>query len=242
MMKNFIIATLLLVGFTTVNAETPAPKKASSAQSVGKWSIGGTIGLTYSKVSDGDGGVSFKIMPDVNYRLSKKWSVGMQVGYSHGYAAFGSLDVSDIKSLAGTAISTIADIASDNTMTLNSVRVAPYARYDFYQIGKFGFFVEGSFGYVHVSSSSVNAPAGLPVGGGAIGAATGMIGEPSINAIELNIRPGVMLKLNDRFEILAKIGSFGYMFAKNSDSDMKLHRVGFDFSSYNMLLGMNYHF
>lgn len=220
---------------TTTTSAAPATKEAESLSQVGKWSVGGTLGFTYSKMVDGDGGVSVKIMPDVNYRLNKKLSLGMQFGYSHGYAAFGSLDVNDIVSMANAAISTAADIAGDNNMKLNSVRVAPYVRYDFYQIGKLGFFVEGSLGYIYISLSDVTLPA-------AAGAIAGNIGDPSVNAFEINVRPGLFLRLNNRFELQAKLGSFGYMFGKEKESETKIHRVGFDFSSFNMLFGLNYHF
>ena len=218
------------------NTSAAPARKSESAQSpVGKWSIGGTVGFTYSKMADGDGGVSVKIMPDVNYRLNKKLSLGLQLGYSHGYAAFGSLDVNDIVSMANAAISTAADIAGDNMMKLNSVRVAPYVRYDFYQIGKLGFFVEGSLGYIYISAGDLNLPA-------AAAPVAGSVSDPAVHAFEINVRPGVFLRLNERFELLAKLGSFGYMFGKEKESETKIHRVGFDFSSFNMMIGMNYHF
>ena len=214
----------------------PAKRDAATPSQVGKWSLGGTLGFTYSKMVDGDGGVSVKIMPDVNYRLNNKLSLGMQLGYSHGYAAFGSLDVNDIVSMANAAISTAADIAGDNHMKLNSVRVAPYVRYDFYQIGKLGFFIEGSVGYIYISLSDVTLPAA------ASAITPGSIGDPAVHAFEINVRPGMFLRLSDRVELQAKLGSFGYMFGKEKESETKIHRVGFDFSSFNMLFGMNYHF
>lgn len=222
------------------NTSAAPARKSESAQSpVGKWSIGGTVGFTYSKMVDGDGGVSVKIMPDVNYRLNKKLSLGLQLGYSHGYAAFGSLDVNDIASMANTIVSAAADIAGDNSMSLNSVRVAPYVRYDFYQIGKLGFFVEGALGYIYIATGDLTIPAAARRAAAGMGAG---INSPAVHAFELNVRPGVFLRLNERFELMAKLGSFGYMFAKEKESETKIHRVGFDFSSFNMLLGMNYHF
>ena len=70
----------------------------------------------------------------------------------------------------------------------------------------------------------------------------GSVSDPAVHAFEINVRPGVFLRLNERFELLAKLGSFGYMFGKETESETKIHRVGFDFSSFNMMIGMNYHF
>ena len=65
--------------------------------------VGGQIGFSTSSVNaDTEGsssisGTSFKILPEVGYKLNDKWAVGIQVGYSQGISAFGTFDVNDFR-------------------------------------------------------------------------------------------------------------------------------------------------
>lgn len=219
-MKKKIIALVALLACITMGA---------SAQVY----VGGSLGFTSSKLSTGghdQDGSSFKLLPEIGYQLDQDISIGVQIGYSHGYAAFGSLTVTDFKAAMNTGISTTMDIYEDD-YKLNSFTFAPYVRYTFARFGKVNLFFEGSVGYSNVKSD--NTP-------GANGNATG--NETKMDAIEIALRPGVSFQLSDNISLIAKLGSLGYMQAKEKESDMKITRFGLDMDTYNLLFGMNFHF
>ncbi len=193
--------------------------------------VGGSLGFTSTSISDTDqDGSSFKILPEIGYQLDKDLSIGVQVGYSHGYAAFGSLTVSDIKAAMNTLASTYADI-NDEEMKLNSFTIAPYVRYTIAEWGKLNVFVEGYIGYTNITSDGTPNTSGSTSNN-----------KTKVNAFEIGVRPGVKLQLTDRVSVLCKLGSLGYLTAKEKESDMKLNRFGFDADTYNALLGFNFNF
>ncbi len=219
-MKKILLTVLLLSGMSVMQAQES------------KFYVGGTFGFTWSKMNNGGGsssGASFKLMPEVGYNLSSKWAVGVSLGYSHGYAAFGGIDFNDVKSMANTVVSTAADVANDGVAKLNSFRLAPYVRYTFWQTNRLKFFVDGSVGYIHVG-----------VSGDAVEERFGA--KPAINVIELNIRPGLSFDITKHFTVLAKVGSLGFVHGREKESEVKINRFGLDVDSYNILLGMNYNF
>lgn len=193
--------------------------------------VGGSVGFTSSKTEGGGAdkdGSSFKLMPEIGYQLDQQMSVGVQIGYSSGYAAFGSLSVTDFKGLLNTAVSTYADLGSDD-MKLKSFTFAPYIRYTALELGKANIFIEGSVGYTNITMDQASA-------------GNHRLGETKVDVIEVAVRPGVELKITDRFSAIAKLGSLGYISAKEKESDSKLTRFGLDVDSYNILLGFNFHF
>ncbi|MBP5381272.1 MAG: porin family protein [Bacteroidaceae bacterium] len=238
MVKKILLAAILLAGVSVMNAQTKSTAKKTTATKVsttsaeqdGKFYMGGTLGFTWSSMKPNGGakssGASFKINPELGYKLSKKVSVGLQVGYSHGYAAFGGIDFNDFKSIANAVISTAADIASDNNMKLNSMRVAPYVRYNFLQAGKFGMFVEGGIGYIYVKGDGNML----------------ILNDPKLNVIEVNIRPGISVQLAKNVDLVAKVGSLGFIHGKEKGTDVKITRFGLDVDTYNILFGLNYRF
>lgn len=195
--------------------------------------VGGSVGFTSSKMDNGGAdqdGSSFKLMPEIGYQLDKDMAIGVQLGYSSGYAAFGSLTVTDIKGMMNNAVSMMSDINNDD-MKLKSFTFAPYIRYTMMEVGKVSFFLEGAVGYTNITTDQTPA-----VGNHAAG------GETKVNVIEVSVRPGLKLNLSDKVSAVAKLGSLGYISAKEDESDTKLTRFGLDVDSYNILLGFNFHF
>lgn len=193
---------------------------------------GGSVGFTSSKLSNNghdEDGSSFKLMPEFGYKLDKDISIGVQIGYSHGYAAFGSLSVTDFKAAATNIISTYADISEDDTK-LNSFTFAPYVRYNVLNLGKANIFLEGAIGYISASTD------GTPKVNGKAG------NETKMELIDISVRPGISYQLNDCLSAVAKLGQLGYMTGKEKESDMKISRFGLELDSYNILLGLNFHF
>ena len=217
-MKKKIVALVALLACFTMGA---------SAQVY----VGGSLGFTSTTQSQGgvdQDGTSFKILPEIGYQLDQDISIGVSIGYSHGYAAFGSLTVTDIKAAMNTAASAYADITEDD-YKLNSFTFAPYVRYTFAHLGKVDLFCEGSVGYTNIKSD------GRPNNKG-----NATKNETKIDAVEIAIRPGVAFNLTDNISLLAKLGSLGWMQAKEKDTDMKITRFGLDCDTYNVLLGVNF--
>ena len=204
-----------------------------------QWYVGGSLGVTHSSIDvNGNdmGGTSFKIIPEVGYQLSDNWSVGISVGYSHGYAALGSFDVNDVKALANSIVSTALDVASDDGvgLKLNAFRVAPYARYNVATVGMVQFFLEGAVGF-----------SSIKIDNGDNARTSQYAKDPSVTLLEFCIKPGIALNVSDHAQIIAKIGSLGYQNAKldiGAPTKPSISRFGFDVDSNNLLLGFNYRF
>lgn len=214
-MKQKLFALIALFASYTLN---------SNAQ----FYIGGSFGYTSTKVSNSgneQSGSSFKIVPEVGYNLNEKISLGVQAGYSHGYAAFGSLTATDIYSAINLISSTFADI-SEETIKLNSYTFMPYIRYKVLGLGKLHLVLEGAAGYTNITSDGIIA----------IGNYSKQ--EIKMDAFEIAIRPGITLNLNDHLDVIAKIGSLGFLSAKDKESDLKITRSGFELGSDNILIGL----
>lgn len=209
--------------------------------------IGGSFGFTTTKIEK-ESGTSYKIIPDFGYQLNDKMSVGLQIGYSHGLAAFGSLTVTDIKQAMSSVISGYADMNEDG-MKLNSFTVSPYFRYNVVEFGIANLFVEAYVGYnnIKVKSSAVEG-GGYNIGGydddGYYydGDDYGDSDNTKINAFEIGVRPGIAINVNEKLDIVCKMGALGYVKAKEKESDVSISRFGLDFDTYNLLMGVNFHF
>ena len=217
MKKKMLLLAMLALSTLGVNAQ---------------YFVGGSFGFTSSKLSNGGAdqdGSSYQILPEFGYQLDEKLSVGIQVGYAHGYAAFGSLSTTDFLNTATNFISMYTDISEDD-MKLNSFSFAPFARYNVLELGPANVFIEGSVRYSSITTD------GTPRIGGRGG------GDMKFNAFEVNVRPGISVKLGENLSVLAKVGTLGFLSAKEKESDMKITRYGLSADSYNLLLGVNYHF
>lgn len=216
MKKRIFMLVALMACIATANAQ---------------WYVGGTAGFTSTKVDFGgsdQSGTSFKIIPEIGYKVDDAFSVGVQVGYAHGLAAFGSLTVSDLKGIVTTAASAATDLAEED-MKLNSFTIQPYLRYNVVNFGKAKLFLEGYVGYTNINMKDESG-------------SSKVADETKINAFELGIRPSVSISLSDKLDVVGKIGTLGFLSAKESESDVSLTRFGLDVDSYNVLVGFNFHF
>lgn len=114
-------------------------------------------------------------------------------------------------------------------MKLNSFTIQPYLRYNVVNFGKAKLFLEGYVGYTNINMKDESGS-----GNDA--------DETKVNAFELGIRPGVSISLSDKLDVVGKIGTLGFLSAKESESDVSLTRFGLDVDSYNVLVGFNFHF
>lgn len=214
--------------------------------------VGGQIGFTSSSVNvDIEGinsisGTSFKILPEVGYKINDKWAVGIQVGYSQGISAFGTFDVNDFNSLAKNVGSAALDVLGSSSQVidgveeakapnvkLNAFRVAPYVRYTFLKAGNFDFFLEGGIAYTNIKAKNVSKlTERIP-------------DDPTINAFEIAVRPGITFNINQHAQVVAKIGALGYQNAKldmGMDFKPSLNRFGLEVDGDDLSLGFNYQF
>lgn len=214
--------------------------------------VGGQIGFSTSSVNaDIDGtnsisGTSFKILPEVGYKINDKWAVGIQVGYSQGISAFGTFDVNDFRSLEKNVGSAVFDVLGSSSefvdgveeskapnIKLNAFRVAPYVRYTFLKAGNFDFFLEGGIAYTNIKAKNVSKLTNrLP-------------DDPTINAFEIAVRPGITFNINQHAQVVAKIGALGYQNAKldmGMDFKPSLNRFGLEVDGDDLSLGFNYQF
>ena len=198
-----------------------------------QFTVGGSFGFTSTTIDSGgsdQSGSSFKIVPDFGYRIDDKLTVGVQLGYSSGLAAFGSLTVTDIKSALSTMVGAYADISNDE-MKLNSFTISPYLRYNAIQFGRAELFLEAYIGYNSIktdSSPEINDEYGGD--------------ELSFNAFELGVRPGVAFHVSEKLDLLCKLGALGFMSAKEKESDISISRFGVNADTYNLMLGINFNF
>ena len=81
--------------------------------------VGGGVGISSTKVGDGDSKLSYKFVPEIGYQFNKNWEAGIYVGWKG-----------------------VEDGA-------HSFELAPYARYNFCTSKLVDLFLEGTVGYVH---------------------------------------------------------------------------------------------
>lgn len=222
-MKKLLLTLILAFSCTMI----------SSAQ----FYVGGTFGISHSKLSFGEGvesqsGTSFKILPEIGYQLNDKFTVGGNIGYIKGYAALGSFDPTDIKEFGSAIASSITDVAGGDLidMNLSAFRIAPYVRYSIYKIQKFEFFADGTIGLNFGKGSGI-----LNMGSGG---STDV--DEKMSSFEVSITPGVAFSVTDKLKLHAKIGAIGYQQLKVKDRDIKLSRFGIDVDGNNILFGLTY--
>ena len=98
----------------------------------------------------------------------------------------------------------------------NAFALAPYARYSYYENKVVRLFIDGGLGF---STQKVK-------------------GLDSVNGFEIGFKPGIAIKLNDKFSVLAKCGFLGYR-----DDYMDTESgYGFGFTSEDLSVGFHYEF
>lgn len=106
-----------------------------------------------------------------------------------------------------------------NKSKTNTFSVAPYARYSYYNNGSVRLFLDGGFGF---STTKVK-------------------GHDSENGYQIGLKPGIAVKLNDHFSVLAKVGFIGYNDDYGTVSSRR-HGFGFDLNGDDLSLGIHYAF
>ena len=122
-MKKILLSLAIVFGCTTM----------VSAQDVGKFWVGGSVGLKTSKVKDGERLTNYNIVPELGYVLNDNWGVGIKLGYQHDeYTNKGIKEKS------------------------NGFMVNPFARYSFLKGDIGGLFIDGGVGYAYSKVKSTD--------------------------------------------------------------------------------------
>jgi hypothetical protein len=216
-------------------------------QGYAQFYVGGTFGVTYSRLagaggmmdfggfgdyddyddyddygsSDAQTGFSFKLLPEIGYHLSLSMAAGVSFGYIKGYAALGSMDITDYKAMLSTVISTAADTQSEGG-GYHAIRLAPYIRYTMIRKGGFEIFTDVVAGFNYILDKSAGS---------------------NYISLEACLRPGISFAISDSVKLLAKTGSIGFQHFRSTDKGgINLTRLGLDLDGNNLMLGAVYYF
>lgn len=132
---------------------------------------------------------SFKVAPEIGYNFNETWALGAELNYSHDYK---------------------------KGFTTNTVVVAPYIRWSYYQNDAVRLFLDGTaaLGFVKVKDGDTT------------------------KAGQIGLRPGIAVKLNDHFSFIAKYGFLGYRRNVNTTGDS----FGLNLTSEDLSIGFHYAF
>lgn len=224
-LKKSIMKKIMVTLFVTLFLITGTYAKTSKAPIY----VGGSLGLSHSSLKGAGGaatsGTSISFVPNIGYELNKKYSIGISLGLMKGYAALGSFDINDIKSMIKGTLSTYIEI---NNMNIGGILVAPYVRYNLLPGKKLNVFIDGVFSYNNISVKREQG--------------SGEARVDKFSAFGLFGKPGLAFKFDKHFSIVCHLGSVGVQSGEMSTSTTSLTRFGIDLDTSNMLLGFEYHF
>lgn len=100
-----------------------------NAQNRGDWWIGGSVGVDYTKVKNGNEVTKFNILPEAGYAFSDRWAVGMSLGYVHDEYMSGA-----------------------DKVKRDGFKINPFARWSFYRSNFANLFLDGGAGYTYIDN------------------------------------------------------------------------------------------
>lgn len=100
-------------------------------------------------------------------------------------------------------------------ISTNTFAIAPYARFSYYENKIVRLFVDGGFGFATTKVKD---------------------GGDTVNGFEIGLKPGIAIKLNQHFSLVAKCGFLGYK------DDYMGNGFGFSASSEDLTFGFHYEF
>lgn len=109
-------------------------------------------------------------------------------------------------------------VENDFKLKGNAFALAPYARYSYYENKLVRLFVDGGLGFSTYKVEDMDA----------------------VNGFEIGFRPGISIKLNKNFNLVAKCGFLGYRDDYNGNSSS--NGYGFAFTSEDLSFGFHYEF
>ena len=129
--------------------------------------IGGNAGIASTKIGDQDSKTTYKVLPEIGYKINQDWAIGTVIGWGKG----DPVTIEDADKCVGT------------------FEVAPYVRYTAVRTKMVDFFIDGGFSYKHYNDLANEWTVGLKPGVAlnlnktvSIVAHAGFVGYKTINA------------------------------------------------------------
>lgn len=104
--------------------------------------LGGNFGIASTKIAGQDSKTTYKVLPEIGYKLNQDWAIGTVVGWGKGTP----VEIEDADHAIGT------------------FEVAPYVRYTALHTKMVDLFVDGGFSYKHYNSTGNEWTVGLKPG------------------------------------------------------------------------------
>lgn len=105
---------------------------------------------------------------------------------------------------------------SESDISVNTFMIEPYARFSYYENKIVRLFVDGGFGFATSKMEDADA----------------------VNGFEIGIKPGIAIKLNQHFSLIAKCGFLGYQ----DDYSEAGSAFGLKLGSEDLSFGFHYEF
>ncbi len=104
--------------------------------------VGGNAGIASTKIAGQDSKTTYKVLPEIGYKINGDWAVGTVVGWGKG----NPVTIEDADAAVGT------------------FEVAPYVRYTALHSKVVDLFVDGGFSYKHYNGTGNEWTVGLKPG------------------------------------------------------------------------------
>lgn len=104
--------------------------------------LGGNFGIASTKIAGQDSKTTYKVLPEIGYKLNQDWAIGTVVGWGKGTP----VEIEDADHAIGT------------------FEVAPYVRYTALHTKMVDLFVDGGFSYKHYNGTGNEWTVGLKPG------------------------------------------------------------------------------
>ena len=98
--------------------------------------IGGNAGIASTKIGDQDSKTTYKVLPEIGYKINQDWAIGTVIGWGKG----DPVTIEDADKCVGT------------------FEVAPYVRYTAVRTKMVDFFIDGGFSYKHYNDLPTSGP------------------------------------------------------------------------------------
>lgn len=116
---------------------------ALSAQEVGQWWVGGSVGAWSTKVKGSDAVWSAKINPEIGYAFSENLAFGVQLGYAHSERGLEALGLDNL-------------VFNELALNTNAYSISPFLRMSFLKGDLGALFVDGGVGYTYAKVSGLD--------------------------------------------------------------------------------------
>ena len=203
----------------------------SAATAKAQLYFGGSVGFASTTVKSQNGnndnsrtGSSYKLVPEVGFKISDRIAVGGRIGYGNGANTFADIDPNGNLATAMNEMGN--DVGNRNTRTTNFT-FAPYARFTIVDGRRFSIFVDGVLTYGMQKSESKDGQGVWQDAG-------------KMSCLELGAKPGFMIDLGSHFAVIGHLGFAGFQSISDPDTDWSATRIGTALSTNNLTVGFIY--